>query len=470
MNGALYTDGQNNSYPVIIANQMKLAGGGDFNIPTIGSANGFYAVSGTNILGRLKLKLIPAPVVPTCPATGPSPSPMPLAGEAPTAFTGNKTALNNFGVPGVTLLTAQIPALGGPANPPGVVPPPNPAFNALYQRFASNPSTDGVTGSTLIGDASNALKNGGTFFTFWLGNNDVLGYATGGASNPAILTSQADFDTRLNAALSSMLTAKADAEGAVANIPDIGGIPYFKTVPYNPVVFLTCNPVHVATVAQLNGLTAYGGFNAALDGLVGAGAISASEAAKRKVVFKTGTSNSTGANALVITDETLTDLSPLLSSINPALAGFGRVRQANASDLITLPAASIIPTGVGISSPMGDSYVLLPSEQAEIQTVVDGFNAKIAAAVNSNSSRLVLVDVNAAFKEVAKGTLLVNGSSLTSSISPPFGGFSLDGVHPNARGYAYIANLFIQAINAKWGSTIPLCNPNNYPSNELPSP
>jgi len=32
------------------------------------------------------------------------------------------------------------------------------------------------------------------------------------------------------------------------------------------------------------------------------------------------------------------------------------------------------------------------------------------------------------------------------------GGFSLDGVHPSPRGYALIANEFIKAINAKYGS------------------
>jgi hypothetical protein len=34
------------------------------------------------------------------------------------------------------------------------------------------------------------------------------------------------------------------------------------------------------------------------------------------------------------------------------------------------------------------------------------------------------------------------------------GAFSLDGVHPTARGYALIANKFIEAINAKYGATL----------------
>ncbi|MNF15111.1 hypothetical protein D3C80_2175830 [compost metagenome] len=34
------------------------------------------------------------------------------------------------------------------------------------------------------------------------------------------------------------------------------------------------------------------------------------------------------------------------------------------------------------------------------------------------------------------------------------GAFSLDGVHPSARGYGLIANIFIDAINEKYGSTL----------------
>jgi hypothetical protein len=82
----------------------------------------------------------------------------------------------------------------------------------------------------------------------------------------------------------------------------------------------------------------------------------------------------------------------------------------------------------------------------------------------------VLVDANAALNLIKTTSVTINGSSLTASLSPPNGAFSLDGVHPNARGSAYIANVFIEAINAKFGSNIPLCNPNAFGGNELPVP
>ena len=46
-----------------------------------------------------------------------------------------------------------------------------------------------------------------------------------------------------------------------------------------------------------------------------------------------------------------------------------------------------------------------------------------------------------------------NGYTLTSTYATG-GAFSLDGVHPSPRGYALIANKFIEAINAKYGSNL----------------
>ena len=48
------------------------------------------------------------------------------------------------------------------------------ATNPYYARFATAPGT-----STVLGDA---LAVNPTFFTFWLGNNDILGYAAGGGA------------------------------------------------------------------------------------------------------------------------------------------------------------------------------------------------------------------------------------------------------------------------------------------------
>lgn len=431
MNGALYTASQDNSFVAILAAQMKLVGGGEtFNQPSVNSVNGCYNPADGCTAGRLYLKIGP---------NGPAPTPKAGDGGASLAplTAPQKAALNNFGVPGATIGSALSPALSG---------------NPFYGRIASEPGT-----STLIEDAAAALGNGGTFFTFWLGNNDVLGYATSGGA-AAIPTDPEVFEDAFNAALDAMLDAN-DAYGAVGNIPDVTSIPFFSTVAWN-VVKLTSE-------GQADALNAaYAPYNA---GVAGA-PITAEEKAKRTISFRYKTvlpgdpgyaTAPINSNALVIVDEYLTDLTG---------GGLPNYRQATATDLITLTAGAVIPTGGGTSSPLGDQYVLLPQEKTIAQDAVTDFNEIIAASVAANSDRLVLVNANAALSLIKNTSVTINGSSITASIQPPNGAFSLDGVHPNARGSAYIANEFIKAINGKFGSNIPLCNPNAFGGNELPVP
>lgn len=463
MDGALYTAGQTNSYPAIIARQADLIGGSEtFNQPNVNSANGCFNPAGGCTQGRLILKN-PA-----------SPAPTPTAGDGGASlapFTAvPKNQINNWGVPGVTIQTAQTPALGGPATA-------NPLFNPFYARMASAPGT-----STLLGDAVTSMSNGGTFFTFWLGNNDVLGYATGGASNPAILTSESAFAAAYNNALNAMLAANPNAKGAVANIPNVTSIPFFSTVPVNPV------NLPAANASALN--AGFGGYNQTLDALKGAPfSLPAAEMDSRKIVFVAGP-----GNRVVLTDENARDLGPFWDQLQgagaitagqrAALEPYRRARQAVvptttiAGDFIVLPAASFIGTTVGgnpqlingLTVPLADNWVVIPQEQTEIQTAINGFNATIASAVNAQPTRLVLVDANKALGDVRAGLVTINGSAFTASITPPFGAFSLDGVHPNQRGHGYMANVFIDAINRKWAAAIPLCSPNDLPGNALPIP
>ena len=46
--------------------------------------------------------------------------------------------------------------------------------------------------------------------------------------------------------------------------------------------------------------------------------------------------------------------------------------------------------------------------------------------------------------------------------------FSTDAIHPNARGYSLIANKFIDAINEKFGATVPHGNPASFPGPGFP--
>jgi lysophospholipase L1-like esterase len=449
--GALFTEGQNNSFPLILSKQFSIAQGTTlaFNQPDINSVNGYnssYSNPGASVIrGRMILFAadnVQAHALPTPAATPGVPAPYNTA-DLPTPYTGDKTKLNNFGVPGILLAQALIPQTGGPSTG-------NPYYNGLYGRFASNPGT-----STIIGDA---LGTQPTFFTFDLGNNDVLGYATNGGDNAGIqMTDQISFGTYYQNAIGAFMT-NSQAKGVVTTIPYVTTIPFFLTVKYNPIPLDAATASYVTTNLANN-------YNAFLAGMKQAGVISDGELAKRTLKY------SAGQNAILISDETLTDLSPYMAGPYAALLPYKLARQTTSADLVPLTAGGIIgtlanpndPTTVyGVAVPLGDKYILLPSEQTAIKNAIDGYNATIKsiAASASFSSRIAVADVNAAFSDfmvqyATKGGIFEDNVLMQPTFAPPNGVFSEDGVHPNSRGYAYLANIIIDAINAKFSANVP---------------
>lgn len=472
--GALFNEGQANSLPKIMATQFATVGGGAFNQPDINSVNGFNS-SSSNITvtppvirGRLILfdpdgSTGPRGAGPAASGTPGVPSPFNNA-DLPTPFAGNKTTLNNFAVPGILLGQCLTPLTGGPSTG-------NPAFNGLYARFASNPGT-----STIIGDALAAQP---TFFLFDLGNNDVLGYATTGGSGAVPITSTAAFQGQYTAAMTALLT-NPTVKGVVGNIPDVTTIPFFRTVLWNAI------PMDAATATAVN--SGFAGYNAVLDaikgnaGLLGLLGTTGAALDARKVSF-----SASSTNEIVIVDKTLPNLGPALDALLSAggitstqraqLASYQQIREANSGDLITLSAGGILGTTVGgnpllvngVSVPLADQFVLLPSEITACREAVTAFNAIIKSAADNSNNRVAFADLNTAFTNlVTTRAAVFNGVTITPSFVPPTGAFSEDGVHPNSRGYAFMANIFIAAINAKFGATVPLSDLSKYKGTGLP--
>ncbi len=433
---ALFIDGQTNSFPNMLAENFALAGGGAFNIPFMADNLGGATLGGQPILGnRLILSF----------ASG-SPSPVPVSGQGATEISNVLTGpFNNLGVPGAKSYHLVAPGYGNVA---GVA---IGAANPYYARFASSPS------ATVIGDA--AIQNP-SFFTLWIGNNDILTYATSGGAgvdqtgnlDPSTYAGNDITDPNVFASvfdgLLQTLTANG-ADGVVMNIPDVTSIPYFTTVPYNPV------PLDEATAALLNG--AYAAYNGGLAQLQQLGAISAEEVARRTISFSAGTSN-----AVVLLDEDLTDLTPF----NPALIN---MRQATPEDLLVLTSRNFIgtlanpndPTSInGVAVPLADMWVLTPEEQTAVGTAQASYNQTIAALAQVYD--VALVDANGFLDTFAEtGFPLGDGSTVSTNFGTG-GGFSLDGVHPSPRGYALLANLMVEAINAKYGSNLPGVDPLDY--------
>lgn len=420
--GALFMAGQQNSLPNILAQQFELAGGGEFTQPLMNGNIGGLLLGGTPIQEpRLFFN-----------GAGPQ-----RLNSAPTTEVTNKLTgpFNNMGVTGAKSFHLLAPGYGNVA---GVA---TGQANPYFARFASSAN------ATVLGDA---IAQQPTFFSLWIGNNDILTYATSGGDgknqignlNPSTygrndITDPNVFAQAYSGIVASLVATGAD--GVVANIPNVTTIPYFTTVPHNPV------PLDAATAAALG--QGYAPYNGGLQFALANNMITAAEANSRTITF------AAGRNAVVIEDESLTDLSAL---------GLPSYRKATSSDLIVLPASSFIGTQVGgnaqlingVSVPLADKWVLTPTEQAAVLTATTAFNATIKSVADANG--LAFVDVNAIMNQVATTPNGVRFDEFFLNARLVFGGaFSLDGVHPTGRGYAYLANKFIEAINAKYGSNLP---------------
>ena len=435
---ALYMSGQEDSYPNIMAQQFSFVGGGDFTQPLTSDNFGGLLLGGVQILGnRLVL---------SADENG-NPFPTPLDGTPTTDVTTSATGpFNNMGVPGAKSYHLVTPGYGSVA---GVA---NGTANPWFARFATSEST------TVLADA---VSLNPTFFSLWIGNNDILGYATSGGSgvdqagnfDPSTYGGNDITDPNVfAAAYSAQVDAlvAGGAKGVLLNIPDVTSIPYFTTVPTRSI------PLDAATAGAVNAQFAL--YNGALGQLVAGGFISAEEAAIRAINFVEG------VNYPIMTDVDLTDVTAILigAGLDPQTAALlGQLRQVKSDDLVVLTASSVLgtvpdpsnPLGiVGVSLPLPNSLVLSSTEQARVATAGASYNAIIEGLAAANE--LGYGDMKSALAEVAANGAFYNGGVLTSTYVTG-GAFSLDGVHPSPRGYAFTANTIIDVINTTYNASIP---------------
>ena len=441
---ALFKKGQENGYPNILAQQFAAAGGGAFTIPYMNDNIGGLLLGGNVIAGT---RLYFTPQRTPAPVTGPPTT------EVTTHLTGS---FNNMGVPGAKsfhLVAANYGNVAGVASG---------AANPYFARFASTPS------ATVLADA---LAQSPTFFSLFIGGNDVLSYALSGGTgkdqtgnmNPATYGGNDITDPTVFASVySSLLTALTanGAKGVVANLPYITTLPHFTTVPYNPLT-----PQLLGSKLDLLNTQLYGPLKQVLTALNAGDRINLLSA--------------TASNPLLIKDESLTNLSAQLTAAFTPIVGaqtaafygavFGQARQAKATDLILLTTQSAIntaPTALdsgigiappaplnsfGISYPLQDKHVVIPTESAEIKKATDAYNITIEALAKEKG--LAFVDTRAILTQLSTTGVRFGNFTMTSSFAVG-GAFSLDGVHPSPRGYGLIANIFVDAINAKYGSTL----------------
>ena len=272
--------------------------------------------------------------------------------------------------------------------------------NPFFFRVASDTGASSGLSSTVLGDAAMLDP---TFFTLWIGGSDVLWYAlAGGEPNGnqfSTITPVSQFDAAIDTIISKLTSN--NTEGLVANIPDIEDFPFFSTIPYN--------------------------------GLI----LTQSQADSLNLLSPPGISFQAGANPYVVSNQ-----------------GGGTIRQMKKGELLLLSIKrdSLLCFNKGTPQRPIESFKVLDSaEVLNIRIAIQSYNAKLRSVAIAKG--LAYADMNAFFKSLSKGYVF-NGAHYSSAYLKS-SVFSLDGVHPNGRGYAIIANEFIRSINAKYGSNLP---------------
>ena len=387
----LYKSGQMVAYPNLIAQQLKFVGGGDFKQPIVESEFGLIFLTPTSPLDVF-LRSAARLTIRAFNSDG-SPKIEYMSSDVTKYDIWSRKVdsdVNNFGVPGITLKDLFSPSLGD------ITKVLSASVNLYYVRFAKTPSTP-------IIDAVVDAKP--TFFSLWIGSNDVLGYAVEGGKGK--LTPAADFQVDFKLLIDKLLLTKA--KGIVATVPNILATPHFQ--------YLTKKVLaKKLTKVEADDLNSAYKLSAAGLGITSS------------ISFKEGT-----GNFLVVQD---------------ALLGFRHIKPG---ELILLSASDAIKAGAGYKSPLMSKLFLDLADVEKINKLIIAYNITIKELVKN--SDFALLDTSEMFKRFNKG---VNFSGISFSADFITGNiFSLDGLHFSGIGNALVANFFIESINAKYNSTIP---------------
>lgn len=139
------------------------------------------------------------------------------------------------------------------------------------------------------------------------------------------------------------------------------------------------------------------------------------------------------------------------------------------TNYFTLPSQAVLLTGAGTSkaNPVPNQYILDSMEVLTVRNVINQYNQTINGVATAKN--FVLFDSYSFMLKLATQGAEYNGIKFNSRFIE--GGFySMDGVHPTSRGQGVIATEFIKAINAKFGSNIPLVNVSLIPGSLIFTP
>lgn len=404
-NNGLYSEGQEVSYPNLLALQMQTVGGGEFKQPLMPENGSGYFYLHDFANGKPDIREV---------------SPHPDANKKV------EGPFNNLAVPGIRVKDAVVPGYG--------------IANKYYNRML--PADQEMKSYVqLVGESEP------TFFTCWMGNNDALDYAASGGAfgiDGLPVTGQhglTDPDSEFMPAYTALMNAVGGAKGVVITVPDITLAPVFTTIPKALIPVLD-----TATLNTLN--KAYAPYNQGVE-LYNSQVPEAMQL--KKIVFVLG------ANFPVIVDKSIPDPLPKMSQLT-----------ADGFLLLNLPTDSLVSPkdkgpGWGTVKPIPDQYSLTEKEADIIRSYIDDYNEIIKSFASDN---IAVYESTPLMQKLAAG-MFVNGYPVNAKYIEG-GIFSLDGAHLTPRGNALVASELIRTINQKFGSTIPTPVITNYKGVDIP--
>lgn len=385
MDSGLLINGQMNSFPLLIAQAIGLKSD-DFTQPYVAFPGIGSTDTGNPLLIAGVLHFDGSSVVPVGTTDAAAVQGLLLAAAQPAPY-------HNLGVPGA--LSADILNAYDAASSAGGVP----FFDfinraSLYGNTQEDVvvlETDGVTPKPITYETAStgwqAITKGPTLATVWIGNNGILGGATGGNPSGANMVNPVDFGANFSDLMQVLAGGLVERTGfpatiVVANIPGITDTAYFLT----PTTF-----------------------EAAAGG-----------------AWPWGTDDADVA-------------------------------------LYTFPVLSWIADPANQGTAIPSNYTLTGTEQGLVDGYVTNYNAAITAtvaAINASGMATVgLIDVNQVLNDLpaAQKThfmLLLPQMGNDVAMAAAATRFSLDGVHPNNKGYGVVANAFIDVINTLAGTEV----------------
>lgn len=436
MDGALYSQGQDLSYPRIFSDlldsttipnpltQLEVTAENGYNISAsefVGSPSGkYYLTFRSEITGW--------------------PVRIPEDGNQSEDFSGQLATANDLSVPYLKSYQLNDPSL--------------PQNNEYLSRIAAVQN-----GQSIL---DQAISSSPTFILADPGSEDIFSYAMNGADgneNPDVndpvelsngLTPVSLFSATLDEMVNEFLN-QTGADLVLQTIPDPVLTPFFTELSWF---------FNDAEFSRLSfSFSFYANFNSAVneynDGIPFQD--------RRPLIIFDGDGGSV-FRAKVIEDEYLPDATD--NSGNP----IPKYRQMTQDDYFLYSAEQVeynsinSTTAFGTTDPIADRYVLTETEASIIDQRRQAFNDLIRQAAAGNE-RIHILDVEQLVDDVSDE--LVSSRGTTFSLEFDHRGIvSADGYSFNPKGQALIANELVKLLNSEFGAVIPFVDPNVFRGTE----